>query len=138
MCRYHLGCGDVDGHRWQVAVGTLTACVYEPDVGTVFPHDFNNYSGDGVAFIGLLSTDGDLSRSRAFGLGSRSACGAFFYFLFRDDVDGDPTRRIGGVCGICHRGFGDHGDWIRGVQVRARRFCAALRVCFATRIALVE
>ena len=97
-----------------------------------------NYSGDGLAFFGLLPANGDLSGSRTPGFRRCSACSAFLYFLFWNDVDGDATRCTGGVCRSCDRGFRDNGDRIRSVQVRTRWLCVALRVCITTRITLVE
>ena len=138
VCRYHLRCGDTNRYRDQVAVSTLTACLYKSDVGTVFPDDFDNYSGDGAAFIGLLPANGNLGGSRTSGFRRCSACSAFLYFLFWNDVDGDATRCTGGVCRSCDRGVRDNGDRIRSVQVRTRWFCVALRVCITTRITLVE
>ena len=78
--------------------------------------------GMGLPLIGLLSADGDLSGARTARLGSRSTCGALFYLLFRDDVDGDTTCGIGSVCRGCYRRVRDNGNSVRCLQVRTRRF----------------
>ena len=53
-------------------------------------------------------------------LGVVPTCSAFFHLLFRDDVDGDTTCRIGSLCCSCDRRLRNNGNSVRRIQIRAR------------------
>ena len=107
----------------------FTACREQSHPSACLLDGFNNYPWDGLTFISVLPSHGDVGWAGIERIGIGSPCRPSLYFLFWYDGDGDAAGRFGRIYSRGHCRHRYHADGGCCLSLRVGGVCAALRLC---------